>query len=214
MTITKTHIIDWLKTYTLAIDTHAGQLNRMDAAIGDGDYGASIQRGLEAANKLMPEISHLDIGAILSKCGMKMMSAMGGTSGPLTGTLFVQMGRITNGKQELTLADIAAAVQAGVAGVMALGKAQVGDKTMIDAFAPAVEALQAAVENDLSMAEALKNAAEAARAGYESTANLVAHRGRASYIGERGLGNIDPGAFSAYLLINALTETVVEYEVI
>ncbi len=210
MTITQSHVIAWLQAYTEAIETHVGQLNKMDAAIGDGDYGASIQRGLAAINPLISDLSDKDIGFILTKCGMKMMSAMGGTSGPLTGTLFVQMGNKAKGKMELDLIESAIALKAGVDGVMSLGGAKVGDKTMIDAFAPAVDALLGAAEENHSLPEALQKATAAAKTGYESTADLVAHKGRASYVGERSLGNIDPGAFSAYLLINALTETVVQ----
>ena len=209
MTITQPHIIGWFQAYKIAVDTHADQLNKLDAVIGDGDYGASIQRGLEAVSKLIPSVSDQDIGAILSKCGMKMMSTMGGTSGPLTGTLFVHMGIWAKGKRYLTLAEGTSAFKAGVDSVMSLGGAQVGDKTMIDAFVPAVETLQAAVKSGLSLSKALSQATQAAKDGYENTANLVAHKGRASYVGERSLGHIDPGAFSAYLLINALTETVV-----
>lgn len=210
MAITREHILKWLDVYTQAVNAHADDLNRLDAALGDGDFGASIQRGLYAVQSKMPDMSGQDIGAILTSVGMTLVSVMGGTSGPLLGTLFVQMGRKTQGKIELSLRDWMEAMQAGVDGVIARGKAQVGDKTMLDAFVPAVEALQAAVAQSTPMKIALQRAADAAKFGRDETALLVARKGRASYIGERGVGSIDPGAANAYLFVQAMADVIGE----
>ncbi len=206
--ITREHILKWLDAYTQAVNAHADELNRLDAALGDGDFGASIQRGLAAVQSKVPSIAEQDIGAILKMVGMTLVSVMGGTSGPLLGTLFIQMGGKTQGVTELSLCDWTEALRAGVDGVMARGKAQIGDKTMLDAFVPAVEALRAAVAQSAPVEIALQRAADAAKFGRDETARLVARKGRASYVGERGVGSIDPGAANAYLFIQAMADVV------
>ena len=144
-----------------------------------------------------------DIGATLKGAGMTLISTVGGASGPLYGTLFLQMGAATAGKLELTLEDWIAAFEAGVAGVMRRGKAGLGDKTMIDCLAPAVDALKAAAAKGAGWGDALRGAEEAGRRGMEATIPLVARKGRASYLGERSAGHQDPGATSAHLLLAA-----------
>lgn len=207
-TITKADVLKWLDAYAQTVTAHAEELNRLDSALGDGDFGASMQRGLQAAQAKIPPVSDKDIGTILKTVGMTLMSTMGGTSGPLLGTMFVQMGSATQGKTALSLAEWVEALQAGVNGIMARGKAQVGDKTMLDAFVPAVEALQAACAQHLSLEVALHRAADAARFGRDETAHLIARKGRASYLGERGLGNIDPGAANAYLFVQTFADSI------
>ncbi|BCX04194.1 MAG: dihydroxyacetone kinase subunit L [Candidatus Roseilinea sp.] len=208
MTITREHILKWLDAYAHAVNAHADELNRLDAMLGDGDFGASMQRGLGAVQSKMPSMAEQDIGAIFKIVGMILVNTMGGTSGPLLGTLFIQMGGKTQGKTELSLRDWTEALQAGVDGVMARGKAQVGDKTMLDAFVPAVEALQAAVAQGVPVVAALQRAADAAKFGRDETARLIARKGRASYVGERGVGSIDPGAANAYLFVQAMASVV------
>ncbi|MEM7799140.1 MAG: dihydroxyacetone kinase subunit DhaL [Chloroflexota bacterium] len=208
MSITQKEITLWIERYAEAVRAHVDELNKMDAAIGDGDYGASILRGVNAATALIPSLEGLSIGGTLKKIGMKMMSTMGGTSGPLTGTLYVKMGSAAGDKLAITLAEFAAAFKAGVEGVMALGKAEVGDKTMIDSLYPAAEALVAAGAQQVSFKDGSAKATQAAKRGYETTADLVARKGRSSYVGERGRGAIDPGAYSAYLLMKAFEEVV------
>lgn len=208
MMITREHILKWLTAYADAVNAQADELNRLDAALGDGDFGASMQRGLGAVQSKLPSVSDKDIGALFKTVGMTLVSTMGGTSGPLLGTLFIQMGGKAQGKSELSLNDWTEALQAGVDGVMARGKAQVGDKTMLDAFVPAVEALQAATAQHAPLGVALQRAADAAKFGRDETAQLVARKGRASYVGERGVGNVDPGAANAYLFVQAMAETI------
>ncbi len=201
------HIIfTWLNAYASAIYAKVNDLNDLDSAGGDGDFGATIERGLKAMQAKLPSVADKDIGTILKTTGMTLVSAMGGTSGPLMGTLFIQMGGVANGKHELTLAEWTAMLEAGLNGLMARGKAQLGDKTMLDAFIPALEALKANADSDLPTA--LHASADAAAQGRDHTATLIAKKGRASYVGERALGNIDPGAVSAHLFISTLANCI------
>lgn len=206
--LSKEHVVDWLTAYSDTVNAKLDELNKMDGVVGDGDYGASIKRGLDAVVDLLPGLEGEDIGAVFKKSGMKMMSVMGGTSGPLTGTLFVTMGKQSKDKMELTVPELAEALHAGVESVMKLGKAEVGDCTMIDAYYPAAEALLQAAKQDIPLQEAVQQAVAAAEAGYQSTAELQARKGRASYIGERAVGAVDPGAYSAYLMLNALSQAL------
>jgi dihydroxyacetone kinase-like protein len=208
MNITRNIVLQWLTAYADAVNANADELNRLDSALGDGDFGASMQRGVQAIQAKLPAMADKDIGTIFKTIGMALVSSMGGTSGPLLGTFFLQMAGKAQGKDELTLADTADMLQAGVDGIMARGKAQVGDKTMLDAFVPAVEALQAAVERGDSLSTGLQRASDAAKFGRDNTANLVAKKGRASYVGERGTGHIDPGAANAYLFISTLATAI------
>jgi dihydroxyacetone kinase-like protein len=204
-TLTRQHILNWLAAYADTVNANADELNRLDSALGDGDFGASMQRGVQAIQAKLPAVADKDIGTIFKTLGMTLVSTMGGTSGPLLGTLLMQMGGKAQGKTELSLSDWTDMLQAGVDGVKARGKADVGDKTMLDAFVPALDALK---EPHGDLATALRRSAEAAKFGRDNTAHLVAKKGRASYVGERGVGAIDPGAANAYLFINALAESV------
>ncbi len=206
--ITRQHILNWLTAYADAVNANADELNRLDSALGDGDFGASMQRGVQSIQAKLPTVADKDIGTIFKTIGMALVSSMGGTSGPLLGTMFLQMASKTQGKTELTLGDAADMLQAGVDGIMARGKAQVGDKTMLDAFVPAVDALKAAVERGENLGTGLQRASDAAKFGRDNTAHLVAKKGRASYVGERGTGHIDPGAANAYLFISTLAQSI------
>ena len=206
MAITRDNILTWLIAYINVVNANADELNQLDSALGDGDFGASMQRGVQAIGNKMQAIADKDIGTIFKTIGMALVSAMGGTSGPLLGTMFIQMGGKSAGKQVLTLAEWTETFQAGIEGIMMRGKAQVGDKTMLDALVPALESLKAAEGTDILIV--LRQSAQAAKKGRDDTANIIAKKGRASYVGERGLGNIDPGAANAYLFLNTLAETL------
>ncbi len=147
-----------------------------------------------------------DIGAMLKTVGMTLVSTVGGAGGPLYGTLFLQMGMATAGKTELEPEDWAAALDAAVEGVQMRGKAEPGDKTMVDALIPARDAFSAAVAEGASFEEALKRSAQAAEEGMLATTPLVAKKGRASYLGERSAGHQDPGATSSYLLVKTAAD--------
>jgi len=147
-----------------------------------------------------------DIGAAFKAVGMALVSKVGGAAGPLYGTLFLQMGNATGGKSELDVAGLADALQAGLKGVQARGKAELEDKTMVDALTPAVQALEHAAQDGADLSAALEQSAAAAREGMEKTVPLVARKGRASYLGERSAGHQDPGATSSYLLVQAAVD--------
>jgi dihydroxyacetone kinase-like protein len=182
-------------------------LIELDSAIGDADHGANMDRGFRAVLEKLPGLAGSDIGAILKLAGMTLVSTVGGAGGPLYGTFFLQAGLKTAGKNEIDLADWTDALQAAVAGVMQRGKAEAGDKTMLDALLPAVSALQHACQQNAPLDQALQESAGAARQGMEATIPLVARKGRASYLGERSVGHQDPGATSSYLILKVAAET-------
>jgi dihydroxyacetone kinase-like protein len=166
-----------------------------------------MDRGFKAVINKMPEFSDKDIGTIFKTVGMTLISTVGGAGGPLYGTFFLQAGMKTAGKMELNLTDWCVALEAALNGVIMRGKAELGDKTMVDALTPAVNSLKKAVEDNTTLNEALQQSAEAARQGMEATIPLVARKGRASYLGERSAGHQDPGATSSYLLLKAAADT-------
>ena len=210
MRISRPAMVAWIEAVAAAIQAHKDELTQLDAAIGDADHGANLDRGFQAVLGKLPGTAGQDIGGLLKAVGMTLVSTVGGASGPLYGTFFLQIGTATAGKAELSLADWAAALAAGVGGVVMRGKASLGDKTMIDALTPALEALQAAAAEDASLPEALRRSAQAAEQGMVATTPLVARKGRASYLGERSAGHQDPGATSAALILRAAADTWAE----
>ncbi len=209
MVITRDKIVRWLHAYAVTIAAHADELTELDAAIGDGDHGANMDRGFQAVGARLRDVSEEDIGSILKTTGMTLISTVGGASGPLYGTFFLRLAAATAGKSELAPADWAAALRAGVEGVIERGKAQPGDKTMVDALVPAADALDRALAVGADLPDALRLSADAAVAGMKATFPLVARKGRASYLGERSMGHQDPGATSAYLLLTSAAESLV-----
>jgi phosphoenolpyruvate---glycerone phosphotransferase subunit DhaL len=205
VTITHDAIEDWMKRFAAEVAANRAYLTKLDGAIGDGDHGTNMDRGMKKVLERLEATDGDDIGASLKAVGMALVSSVGGAAGPLYGTLFLQMGQATAGKSELDLAAFTYALDAGVQGVVKRGKAEPGDKTMVDALGPAVEALRNADGDDV--AGALQRAAEAAREGMEATVPMVARKGRASYLGERSAGHQDPGATSSHLLLEAAAET-------
>lgn len=195
---TGTAVQEWLRDAAQVFADHAGELNELDRAIGDGDHGTNMTRGLATALTIPinPDMSPTDS---LKRVGMALVSTVGGASGPLFGTFFLRVGQ--NWQTPSTTAGIAQAVRAGLEGVMARGKAVEGDKTMVDALAPAVASLEDSVNKQLPLPEALRLGAEAAEKGAQSTLDMVARRGRASYLGERSVGHLDPGAVSSALIL-------------
>lgn len=199
--------LDWIREIAAAVAEHKEYLTRLDSAIGDADHGINLNRGFQAALEKLGSNTPSDISTAFKTVGMALVGKVGGASGPLYGTLFMQLGVATAGKEHLSLADWTEALKKAVAAVQARGKAEPGDKTMIDALLPAVEALEKTVAGGGDLASALKRASEAAEAGMKATIPLVARKGRASYLGERSSGHQDPGATSSYLLIRAAAET-------
>lgn len=207
MVVSRDEILEWIKACSQVLAENRDYLTQLDAAIGDADHGENMDRGFRAVMKKLPEMSEKDIGTIFKTVGMTLISTVGGAGGPLYGTLFLNAGMKTAGKMELDLSDWSNIMEAALSGVITRGKAEPGDKTMVDGLTPAVAALKQAVENGSSFEEALKMSAEAARQGMEATIPLVARKGRASYLGERSAGHQDPGATSSYLILKAAADT-------
>jgi phosphoenolpyruvate---glycerone phosphotransferase subunit DhaL len=207
LSITSTEVRDWIRAYASAIAEHRAELVRLDTAIGDGDHGTNMDRGMRKAVEKVDGTADEDIGALLKAVGMALVSSVGGAAGPLYGTLFLQMGMASAGREELDLAGWTAALEAGVKGVQARGKAEPGDKTMVDALVPALEALRAAGGEGSGLTDALRRSADAAEEGMRATIPLEARRGRASYLGPRSVGHQDPGATSTQLLLAVAADT-------
>lgn len=207
MPVQRDDVLAWVKAFAGVISENKDYLTQLDAAIGDADHGANMDRGFKAVLNKMPEISDKDIGTIFKTVGMTLISTVGGAGGPLYGTLFLQAGMKTAGKMELTLQDWTEALEAALNGVVMRGKAELGDKTMVDALTPAVNALKQSLQENQPINQALKLSAEAAQKGMEGTVPLVARKGRASYLGERSAGHQDPGATSSYLMLKAAADT-------
>jgi dihydroxyacetone kinase-like protein len=200
-------VLGWVETFSATVAENKEYLTRLDSAIGDADHGINMDRGMTAVLAKLDGLEGDDIGAMLKTVGMTLVSTVGGAGGPLYGTLFLQMGMATAGKTELEPEDWAAALDAAVKGVEMRGKAEPGDKTMIDALIPARDAFSAALAEGASFEEALRRSAQAAEEGMEATTPLVAKKGRASYLGERSAGHQDPGATSSYLLVKTAADT-------
>jgi phosphoenolpyruvate---glycerone phosphotransferase subunit DhaL len=197
-------VIAWLQRAGAALHEQREYLTGLDAAIGDADHGTNMDRGFKAVLDKLPGVGEADIGTILKTVGTTLVSTVGGASGPLYGTAFLRAGMALAGKQDLEPVDLVTGLGAAVEGIMARGKAQRGEKTMVDALAPALEALQARVSAGASLDEALQAAVAAAEAGMTATIPMLATKGRASYLGERSVGHQDPGATSATLLLRTM----------
>ena len=207
MSISRDEVLEWVKAVAQVIAENKTYLTDLDAAIGDADHGVNMNRGFQAVLNKMPEMEGKDIGTIFKTIAMTLLSTVGGAGGPLYGTFFLQAGMNSAGKTELSLEDWLTVLDAATKGVIARGKAEPGDKTMVDALLPAVEALRKSVGDHQTLGEALKASAEAAEQGMKATTPMVARKGRASYLGERSAGHQDPGATSSYLILNAAAET-------
>jgi dihydroxyacetone kinase-like protein len=193
----------WLRRFAELVHENAGWLTELDSAIGDADHGANMDRGMKAVVGVLDSTEFETADAMLKKAGMTLVSTVGGASGPLYGTFFLRHAAALADSGPAGAAEVGQALHAGVDGIVARGKAEVGDKTMIDAWAPALTAYDDAVSGGSDAAAALAAAAEAAAKGCEATIPLVARKGRASYLGERSAGHQDPGATSTTLLLQA-----------
>jgi len=201
-------VLRWIRVFAAEVEANKEQLTSLDSAIGDGDHGINMERGMSAVLvKVDAAGEEQDIGALLKTVGMTLVSTVGGAGGPLYGTLFLQMGTVLTGRAELGPDDWAAALDAAITGVQARGKAEPGDKTMIDALIPGRDALKAALAEGATFEQALRQSADAAGQGMRDTVPLVARKGRASYLGERSAGHQDPGATSSHLLLEAAADT-------
>jgi dihydroxyacetone kinase-like protein len=193
----------WVREFARAVHEQRDHLTELDSAIGDADHGSNMDRGLAAAVAALDAAPPDTAGALLKKVGTTLVSTVGGASGPLYGTLFLRMGATLGDGRSTTAEQLAAALRAGLDGVAARGRAEPGDKTMLDALAPAVEALEASVASGAALPDGLRAAQAAAAQGRDATIPLQARKGRASYLGERSIGHQDPGATSVELLVAA-----------
>lgn len=179
-------------------------LTELDNVIGDGDHGINLARGFDAVKDVMPTFEGKDIGAVMKTIGMKLVSTVGGASGPLYGTAFMKAGAYLNGKQEMNMDDFIGMMEVAIDGIQKRGKAVQGEKTMLDAMIPAYEAMKASYEADVDVKKALDAGVAAAEEGIEYTKTIIATKGRASYLGERSIGHQDPGATSFTLMLKAV----------
>ena len=198
----------WMTLFAEQIRVAEPQLTDLDAAIGDADHGVNMRRGMEAVGQKLDMLALADLSGQMRIISMTLMSSVGGASGPLYGAFFLQASHVAQHKPELGLSDLTAALDAGYRGVVQLGKAAVGDKTMVDTLAAAVISLRASCVHHEALPDALKACRKAARLAAEGTIPMVARKGRASYLGERSAGTQDPGATSAAILIETLATSV------
>ena len=207
MTVEYSQALGWVRAFSSSVAENKDYLTKLDQAIGDADHGINMDRGMTAVLAKLDGLEGDDIGGMFKTVGMTLVSTVGGAAGPLYGTLFLQMGVATAGKTELEPEDWAGALDAAVDGVQMRGKAEPGDKTMVDALIPARDTFSAALAEGASFEEALTKSAQAAEEGMQATIPLVAKKGRASYLGERSAGHQDPGATSSHLLVKTAAET-------
>jgi dihydroxyacetone kinase-like protein len=204
-TVSTAALDEWMRSFARLVAENKEALTDLDAAIGDGDHGENMDRGMRAAVTALDDTTPATASALFNKVGMTLVSTVGGASGPLFGTLFLRIGASLGDTTEVSLTQLASALHAGLDGIVARGKAEAGDKTMYDALAPAVDALETAAANGVDKTDALKLALVAAESGRDATTPMLARKGRASYLGERSVGHQDPGATSIALLMAAAT---------
>lgn len=208
--ITKANIDSWLTKLAGVYAENKEYLTELDSAIGDADHGNNMARGFREVEAKLPSLEDKDIGATLKTVGMTLLSKVGGASGPLYGTFFMRAAGTVNDKQEIDAAELLTALKTGVDGILQRGRAEIGDKTMYDVWAPALETLEKQIKEDAALGAALNATVSTAEEAMEATKPLQARKGRASYLGERSIGHQDPGATSTYLMLKALAEVVNE----
>ena len=206
--ISSDQIFTWIERFAAHIAEQKDYLTQLDAAIGDADHGANMHRGLQAVLAKKAELQNSDIGAMLKGVAMTLISTVGGASGALYGTFFLQASTLAGGRTELSPSEFGSVLEKGLAGIVLRGKAASGDKTMIDALQPAIKAYKLSIDSDETLEQALSKAVIAAEEGLKSTVPLVARKGRASYLGERSAGHPDPGATSTLILFRSAAETL------
>ena len=206
MPITTEDMVRWIQQVAMVLHENRDYLTQLDSPIGDADHGINMDRGFRAVMDKLPTVANMDIGSILKTVGTTLVSTVGGASGPLYGTAFLRAGMATSGKNELYEADVVHMLEAALEGIKARGKAQPGEKTMVDALTPALAAMKEAEQQNAGMAQMLRRGSDAAETGMKATIPLLATKGRASYLGERSIGHQDPGATSSWLMLKALAD--------
>jgi dihydroxyacetone kinase-like protein len=206
MPITTEDALQWFQHLARMLQENRDYLTQLDSAIGDADHGVNMERGFQAVIDKLPAPAETDIGSLLKLVGATLVSNVGGASGPLYGTAFLRAGSALVGKHELSTSEYVLLLETAVEGIQARGRAQPGEKTMLDALVPALAAAKAADAAHLSLVEVARLASEAAEQGMKATIALVATKGRASYLGQRSAGHQDPGATSSWLLLKSLAD--------
>ena len=207
-TVSLERLVAWLSRFTQLVTENRSYLTELDSAIGDADHGSNMARGMAAVMEKTAAAPSSAVDELFKLVGMTLVTSVGGASGPLYGTFFLRFGTTAGAVTELDSAGLAAALRAGLGGIVARGKAELGDKTMFDAMSPAVDAFDAEIAAGADLAAAAAGAAAAAAAGRDATEPLVARKGRASYLGDRSAGHLDPGATSTAFLFQALAEAL------
>jgi dihydroxyacetone kinase-like protein len=205
--VTVDRLIAWLSAFRDAVHEHGAYLTELDSAIGDADHGANLIRGMDAVMAAV-DPPPANAGDLLKKVGMTLVTSVGGASGPLYGTFFLRAATAVGDATVLDGPALLTALRAGLDGIVARGKAEPGDKTMYDALAPAIGAFEGALASGAEPDVGARAAADAAAVGRDATEPMLALKGRASYLGERSVGHIDPGAASSALLLAALADTL------
>jgi dihydroxyacetone kinase-like protein len=208
MQITAEHTIRFIEAIAANIKEHRDELTQLDSPIGDADHGMNLDRGFSAVLEKLPSIADKDVGTILKTVGMTLVSTVGGASGPLYGTAFLRAGLALADRNDVNENEIVAALDAALEGIMSRGKAQRGEKTMIDAIAPGIDALKQAMNEGQPFIEAVRAGVAATETGMKETSSMQAIKGRASYLGERSIGHQDPGATSSFYIAQALLNTL------
>jgi phosphoenolpyruvate---glycerone phosphotransferase subunit DhaL len=198
----------WFRRFAALVEERAEELSALDAAIGDADHGTNMRRGCRAVLATLDESAPTDVNGFGKAVGMRLISAVGGASGPLYGSFFLAFGGAGGSADFLDPGELAACWEAGVASVETRGKASRGDKTMLDALLPAVEVMNEAAGAGRSLGDGLAAGTSAAEEGMRATTPMLARKGRASYLGERSVGHQDPGATSSWLLLRAAAESL------
>jgi phosphoenolpyruvate---glycerone phosphotransferase subunit DhaL len=208
MTVTTAQLTTWLERYASVLAEQKQYLTGLDADIGDGDHGINMDRGFQTVLTKIAPLKDTDAGTLLKTTGMALVGSVGGAGGPLYGTFFLRAGAALDGKTAISGEELIGALEAGLKGVVDRGKANLNDKTMVDALTPAIERAKARLHEGASIGDALSSAADAAETGMKGTIPLKALKGRASYLGDRSIGHQDPGATSSYYMLRTLNEVV------
>lgn len=208
MRITVEHVTKFIEGVAARIKEHRDELVQLNSPIGDSDHGVNMDRGFTTVLDKLPTVADKDIGTILKTVGMTLVSTVGGASGPLYGTAFIRAGMALADRYELTPAEVVVALEAALEGIQARGKAQRGEKTMIDAIGPGVDVSKEAQANGEDFVSAMRRSVAAVEEGMKSTIPMLATKGRASYLGQRSIGHQDPGATSSFYIAQVMLETV------
>ena len=204
--ITSEQLVGWLRRFRDLVIKNQTELTELDSAIGDADHGSNMARGMTAVINKLDQGRSPHVNDLFKTVAMTLVTSVGGASGPLYGTFFLRFAGMAGPTIELDAEGLDMAFRAGLAGIVERGKAEAGDKTMVDALSPALDSMEAVIKSGGDLDAAVTAARDAAAAGRDATVPLVARKGRASYLGERSAGHMDPGAASMSLLFDALAD--------